>query len=47
MYVYVCTRRECMNGNNVRGKKKTIKLERSWLVVIVKATNAVTELEKY
>lgn len=28
-------------------KKKTIKRERSWLVVIVKATNCVTELEKY
>lgn len=37
-----------MNGNNVEKKeKKTIKRERSWLVVIVKATNCVTELEKY
>lgn len=38
-----------MNGNDARKKrkKKTIKRERSWLVVIVKATNCVTELEKY
>lgn len=25
MYEYVCTRRECMNGNNVRGEKKNNK----------------------